>query len=41
MKWFRRFPGVTWLPGDRSVEENAETVMDLREERRVAGQGIS
>lgn len=27
MKWFRRFPGVEWLAGDRPVEENAEIVM--------------
>jgi len=29
MKWFRRFPGVMWLPGDRAVEENAEAVMEV------------
>ncbi len=26
-KWFRRFPGVTWLPGDRPVEANVEAAM--------------
>ena len=26
-KWFRRFPGVTWLPGDRPVEVNAEAAV--------------
>ncbi len=28
MKWFRRFPGVIWLPGDAPVEQNAEAVME-------------
>ena len=27
MKWFKRFPNVQWLPGDRVVEENLEAVM--------------
>ena len=27
MKWFRRFPGVVWLPGDRMTNENAKTVL--------------
>ena len=26
VKWFRRFPGVTWLRGDAPVEENAAVV---------------
>ena len=26
MKWFRRFPNVTWLPGDRPIEENVAAV---------------
>ena len=25
-KWFRRFPNVTWLPGDRPVDANADAV---------------
>ena len=29
MKWFRRFPGVTWLRGDRPVQENLAAVLDL------------
>jgi len=29
MKWFRRFPDVTWLPGDRPVEENVAAVLGL------------
>ena len=29
MKWFRRFPDVHWLPGDRSVEENEVAVMNF------------
>ncbi|HEU0079534.1 MAG TPA: hypothetical protein VFQ76_17890, partial [Longimicrobiaceae bacterium] len=28
MKWFKRFPNVQWLPGDRTVEENLEAVND-------------
>jgi len=27
MKWFRRFPNVTWLEGDRAVEENVEAAL--------------
>jgi tRNA dimethylallyltransferase len=27
MKWFRRFPGVHWLEGDRPVEENAASAL--------------
>ena len=27
LKWFRRFPGVTWLPGDRPVTENVAAVL--------------
>jgi tRNA dimethylallyltransferase len=27
MKWFRRFPGVHWLPGDRAIEELLEAAM--------------
>lgn len=27
MKWFRRFPGVLWLPGERPVQQNAESVV--------------
>jgi tRNA dimethylallyltransferase len=27
MKWFRRFPNVTWLPGDQAVEQLAETII--------------
>jgi tRNA dimethylallyltransferase len=26
MKWFKRFPGVQWLPGDRALEENVDSV---------------
>ncbi len=29
MKWFRRFPGVTWLPGDQSAENIAGQAMEL------------
>jgi tRNA dimethylallyltransferase len=29
MKWFRRFPHVLWLPGDRAVQENATAVMQV------------
>lgn len=29
MKWFKRFPNVTWLPGEAPLEENAEQVMNL------------
>ena len=28
MKWFRRFPGVHWMPGDRSVEENVREALE-------------
>jgi tRNA dimethylallyltransferase len=28
MKWFRRFPQVTWLPGDRPLAENVAAVLD-------------
>ncbi len=27
MKWFRRFPNVTWLPGDRPTADNAAAVL--------------
>jgi tRNA dimethylallyltransferase len=33
MKWFRRFPGVTWLPGDVTLEQNAKAVMDVWKNR--------
>jgi tRNA dimethylallyltransferase len=29
MKWFRRFPGVQWMPGDRTVEQNVAAVREL------------
>ena len=29
MKWFRRFPNVHWMAGDRPVEENAKEVRHL------------
>ena len=29
MKWFRRFRNVTWIAGDRPLEEKVERVMDL------------
>jgi tRNA dimethylallyltransferase len=29
MKWFRRFPGVMWLPGDSPVEQNAEAALAM------------
>jgi len=29
MKWFRRFRDVTWLKGDRPIEENVDRVLDL------------
>ena len=29
MKWFKRFPGVQWLPGDAAREENIERVMRM------------
>ena len=29
MKWFKRFPNVTWLRGDAPLEENLEQVMTL------------
>ena len=28
MKWLRRFPNVTWLAGDRAVDENAKTILE-------------
>jgi len=28
MKWFRRFPNVLWLPGDRPIEENAAAAIE-------------
>ncbi len=31
MKWFRRFPGVTWLAGDRHVEAIAQDALRLWE----------
>ena len=27
MKWFKRFPGVLWLPGEASVEDNVEATL--------------
>jgi tRNA dimethylallyltransferase len=27
MKWFRRFPDVNWIPGDRSLDENVAAVL--------------
>ncbi len=27
MKWFKRFPNVQWVPGDRAVEENVQLVL--------------
>jgi tRNA dimethylallyltransferase len=27
MKWFKRFPNVRWLPGDKSIAENAEEIL--------------
>jgi len=27
MKWFRRFPNVRWIPGNRTVEENAAEIL--------------
>jgi tRNA dimethylallyltransferase len=29
MKWFRRFPNVTWLPGERPLDEKVGRVMEL------------
>jgi tRNA dimethylallyltransferase len=29
MKWFKRFPGVHWIPGDAALETNVETVLRL------------
>ena len=29
MKWFRRFRNVTWLKGERPLDEKVEHVMDL------------
>jgi tRNA dimethylallyltransferase len=31
MKWFRRFPQVHWLPGDRALEQNVEESLRLLE----------
>jgi tRNA dimethylallyltransferase len=28
MKWFRRFPGVHWMAGDRPMEQNAQDALD-------------
>lgn len=30
MKWFRRFPNVRWLSGERSLEANVQEIMALR-----------
>jgi tRNA dimethylallyltransferase len=30
MKWFKRFPNVHWLPGDRPVEENLAEILRIR-----------
>ena len=27
MKWFKRFPNVKWIAGDRPIEENTETIL--------------
>ncbi len=27
MKWFRRFPNVTWIPGDRPLDQNVAEVL--------------
>jgi tRNA dimethylallyltransferase len=27
MKWFRRFPNVRWIPGDRPIEENIAEIL--------------
>jgi tRNA dimethylallyltransferase len=29
MKWFKRFPNVHWLDGNRAVEENVEKAMEI------------
>ena len=29
MKWFRRFPNVHWIPGERALEENVADVLNL------------
>jgi tRNA dimethylallyltransferase len=29
MKWFRRFPSVTWLPGDSPIETRLSAVREL------------
>ena len=29
MKWFRRFPNVKWMRGDRPLEENVKEVLEL------------
>jgi tRNA dimethylallyltransferase len=29
MKWFRRFPGVTWIAGDQSIEKLMKAIGDL------------
>jgi tRNA dimethylallyltransferase len=39
MKWFRRFPDVHWLPGDRPVEENAAEVMRIWQGKKTADRG--
>jgi hypothetical protein len=31
MKWFKRFPGVHWLPGDAPLEQNVQAVLELWE----------
>jgi tRNA dimethylallyltransferase len=29
MKWFKRFPNIQWLPGDRPLEENLTEILGL------------
>jgi tRNA dimethylallyltransferase len=29
MKWFRRFPNVKWMPGNRALEENVKDALEL------------
>jgi tRNA dimethylallyltransferase len=31
MKWFRRFPNVTWLPGDAPLDQKVEATLRARE----------
>ncbi len=33
MKWFRRFPDVKWIAGDRSIEDIADEVLPLWESK--------